>query len=83
MVSSIPWRTGKFKYSKNEAYIDVIEKINMTITANGTVLNSEVDGRLFMKCKLSGMPELILGLNDKKFFDLNPTTNNSRKTVDI
>lgn len=35
MVSSIPWRTGKFKYSKNEAYLDVIEKINMVISGNG------------------------------------------------
>ena len=35
MVSSIPWRTGKYKYSKNEAYLDVIEKVNMVITGNG------------------------------------------------
>ncbi len=35
MVSAIPWRTGKYKYSKNEAYLDVIEKINMVITASG------------------------------------------------
>lgn len=35
MVSSIPWRTGKYKYSKNEAYIDVIEKVNMVISGNG------------------------------------------------
>ena len=71
MVSVIPWRTGKYKYSKNEAYLDVIEKINMVITANGQVLKSEVEGTLHMKCRLSGMPELILGLNDKKFFDIN------------
>ena len=74
IVSQIPWRTGKFKYSKNEAYIDVIEKINMTIASNGTVLNSEVEGTLHMNCKLSGTPELILGLNDKKFFDMNPNS---------
>ena len=35
MVSSIPWRTGKFKYSKNEAYLDVIERVNMIISSNG------------------------------------------------
>ena len=29
------------------------------------------------------MPELILGLNDKKFFDINKNNNTSRKTVDI
>ncbi len=83
MVSAIPWRSGKYKYSKNEAYLDVIEKINMIITANGQVLKSEVEGTLHMKCKLSGTPELILGLNDKKFFDINKTSNTSKKTVDI
>jgi hypothetical protein len=35
MTSSIPWRTGTYKYSKNEAYIDVIEKVNMVISGNG------------------------------------------------
>ena len=55
----------------------------MTIASNGTVLNSEVEGILHRNCKLSGTPELILGLNDKKFFDMNPNTHNSRKTVDI
>lgn len=74
MVSSTPWRTGKFKYSKNEAYIDVIEKVNMVISGNGQVLKSEVDGTLHMKCRLSGMPEVFLGLNDKKFFEMNQTS---------
>ena len=84
MTSSIPWRTGAYKYSKNEAYLDVIERINMVISASGQVLKSEVEGVLHMRCRLSGMPELILGLNDKKFFDLNQETNStSRKTVDI
>ena len=71
MVSSIPWRTGKYKYSKNEAFIDVIEKVKMVISVNGQVLKSEVDGTLHMKCRLSGMPEVFLGLNDKKFFEMN------------
>jgi AP-1 complex subunit mu len=84
MTSSIPWRTGVYKYSKNEAYLDVIEKINMVISASGQVLKSEVEGTLHMKCKLSGMPELVLGLNDKKFFDLNHDANSTtKKTVDI
>lgn len=71
MVSSIPWRTGKYKYGKNEAYLDVIEKVNMTISGSGQVLKSEVEGTLRMKCRLSGMPEVFLGLNDKKFFEVN------------
>ncbi len=70
MTSNIPWRAGKYSYSKNETYLDVIEKVNMVISASGQVLKSEVEGRLNMNCKLSGMPELVLGLNDKKFFEL-------------
>ena len=46
-------------------------------------MKSEVEGTLHMKCTLSGMPELVLGLNDKKFFDINKTSTTSRKTVDI
>lgn len=35
-----------------------------------------------MKCHLSGMPDLILGLNDKKFFDMTGR-NTRRRVVDI
>ena len=35
-----------------------------------------------MKCRLSGTPELVLGLNDKKFFDINHHYT-TKKTVDI
>jgi len=70
-VNSIhPWRPGKYKYSKNEAYLDVVEKVNMLVSSSGQVIKSEVEGALKMKCYLSGTPDLILGLNDKKFFDM-------------
>lgn len=71
MASNIPWWTGTYNYTKNEAFLDVIEKVNMVIGQDGLVLKSDVEGTLHMKCRLSGMPEVILGLNDKKFFDLN------------
>ena len=63
-------------------YLDVIEKVNMLVGANGQVVKSEVEGRLRMRCYLSGMPELDLCLNDKKFFETSGKTT-SRKTVDI
>lgn len=66
--SNIPWRSGNYSYSKNETFLDVIEKINMVINGDGKVIKSIVEGKLHMNCRLSGMPELILGLNDKKFF---------------
>lgn len=82
-VTSVPWRTQVYKYSKNEVYLDVIEKISMLVNANGQVLKSEVDGTLHMNCKLSGTPELILGLNDKKFFEIGTVKTTRKKTVDI
>ena len=83
MTSVIPWRSGTYKYNKNEVFLDVIEKINMVISANGQVIKSEVEGNLRMNCRLTGMPELLLGINDKKFFDINQTSATSKKTVDI
>lgn len=42
----------------------------MLVSANGSVLKSEIMGTLKMKSALSGMPELKLGLNDKTLFEM-------------
>lgn len=39
------------------------------VNANGNVVRSEILGAVKMKCYLSGMPELRLGLNDKMMFE--------------
>jgi AP-1 complex subunit mu len=31
LSSNIPWRPGTYKYNRNEAYLDVIEKVNMLV----------------------------------------------------
>ena len=41
----------------------------MQVNANGNVIRSEILGAVKMKCYLSGMPELRLGLNDKVMFE--------------
>ncbi|KAF7459088.1 putative AP-1 complex subunit mu-1 [Cryptosporidium felis] len=61
----ISWRPEGIKHKKNEIFLDVIEKVNMIISSNGDVINSEIIGTLAMKSYLSGMPELKLGLNDR------------------
>lgn len=38
------------------------------MSKTGQVLQSEIVGAIKMKVKLSGMPELRLGLNDKVLF---------------
>jgi AP-1 complex subunit mu len=65
----VSWRPEGIKYKKNEVFLDVIEKLNCLVAANGTVLHSEILGSIKMKCQLTGMPELKLGLNDKALFE--------------
>jgi AP-1 complex subunit mu len=50
--------------------MQVIEKLNLLVSSNGTVLHSEIVGAIRMKSFLSGMPELKLGLNDKLMFEV-------------
>ena len=70
MTNVVSWRPDNIKHSKNEVFLDVIERLNMLISANGNVLRSEILGTVHMKCFLTGMPELKLGLNDKVLFDM-------------
>ncbi|CDK25139.1 unnamed protein product [Kuraishia capsulata CBS 1993] len=65
LTKSISWRSEGIVYKKNEAFLDVIESINMTINAKGQTLSSEILGRINVKSNLSGMPDLRLGLNEK------------------
>ena len=70
----VSWRTEGIKHSKNEIFLDVIEKLNLLVSANGNVLRSEIIGKVYMKSLLSGMPELKLGLNDKVLFEMTGRT---------
>lgn len=59
------WRPPGIKYEQNELYIDVVEQVNLLVSATGTVLRGDVTGQILLNVKLSGMPECKLGLNDK------------------
>lgn len=69
VTNAVSWRTEGIKYRKNEVFLDVIESVNLLVNANGNVVRSEILGAVKMKCYLSGMPELRLGLNDKVMFE--------------
>ncbi|KAG5360251.1 AP-1 complex subunit mu [Yarrowia sp. C11] len=69
VTNAVSWRSEGIKYRKNEAFLDVVEAVNLLLSPSGQVLRSEVLGSVQMKCYLSGMPELRLGLNDKVLFD--------------
>ncbi|KAJ2900257.1 clathrin associated protein complex medium subunit [Coemansia aciculifera] len=69
------WRRNDISYKKNEAFVDVIESVNLIMSAKGTVLRADVQGQIVMRSFLSGMPECKFGLNDKLVLDRD--TNNT------
>ena len=46
-------------------YLDIVESVNLMMSAEGTVLRSNVQGAIYMRTHLSGMPNLSVGLNDR------------------
>ena len=70
-TGAISWRRGDVKYKKNEAFVDVVETVNLSMSAKGTVLRADVDGHILMRAYLSGTPECKFGLNDKLVIDKN------------
>ena len=76
--NTIGWRPTNIKHSKNEVFLDVIEKVNILVSNTGNVLRSEILGNVKMKCSLSGMPELKLGLNDKTLFEMTGKTSKTK-----
>lgn len=82
VTNVVSWRSPGIKHRRNEAFLDVIEKVNCLVSRSGQVLTSEILGVLRMKTFLSGMPELKLGLNDRVLFDAN-RRNTKGRTVDM
>jgi AP-1 complex subunit mu len=84
LTNAVSWRSEGIKHKKNEIFLDVVEKLNLLVAANGTVLSSEILGAVKMKSFLSGMPELKLGLNDKIMFEATGRSNQAKgKSVEL
>lgn len=85
LTNAVSWRSEGIKHKKNEIFLDVVEKLNLLVAANGTVLHSEILGAVKMKSFLSGMPELKLGLNDKLMFEATGRSSQARtaKSVEL
>ncbi|KAJ3062477.1 hypothetical protein HK102_008750, partial [Quaeritorhiza haematococci] len=64
-TGAVAWRRPDIKYRKNEAFIDVIESVNLLMSAQGNLLRADVSGQILMRAYLSGMPECKFGLNDR------------------
>ncbi|RDL39367.1 Uncharacterized protein BP5553_03707 [Venustampulla echinocandica] len=68
-TGALSWRKADVKYRKNEAFVDVIEDVNLLMSATGTVLRADVNGQIIMRAYLSGTPECKFGLNDRLLLD--------------
>lgn len=68
LTNSVSWRAEGIAYKKNEAFLDIVESVNMLMTQKGQVLRSEIIGQVKVKSRLSGMPDLKLGINDRGIF---------------
>jgi AP-4 complex subunit mu-1 len=61
----ISYKDSKGKGKKNEIFVDIYERINITFNSNGYILNNSIDGTIQMKSYLAGNPELKLALNEE------------------
>lgn len=68
-TGALSWRRSDIKYRKNEAFVDVIEDVNLLMSATGTVLRADVNGHIVMRTYLTGTPECKFGLNDRLLLD--------------
>ncbi|RPB26795.1 clathrin adaptor, mu subunit [Terfezia boudieri ATCC MYA-4762] len=68
-TGALSWRRADVKYRRNEAFVDVIEDVNLLMSAQGTVLRADVNGQIVMRAYLSGVPECKFGLNDRLLLD--------------
>ncbi|MQL88896.1 hypothetical protein Taro_021466 [Colocasia esculenta] len=70
-----------------KVFLDIVESVNLLMSSKGSVLRCDVTGKILMKCFLSGMPDLKLGLNDKigleKESQLKSKPAKSGKTIEL
>ncbi|KAJ3385154.1 hypothetical protein HDU84_002432 [Entophlyctis sp. JEL0112] len=64
-TGAVSWRRPDIKYRKNEAFLDVVESVNLLMSSKGNTLRADVSGQILMRTYLSGMPECKFGLNDR------------------
>lgn len=75
--------------SKNEIFVDILERLTVVMNSAGNVLNSQVDGCIQMKSYLAGIPSLRLALNEDIIikndgnFESTPTVNRYAGSNDI
>ncbi|SCU94828.1 LADA_0G11606g1_1 [Lachancea dasiensis] len=67
-LQAVPWRTAALKYSNNELYVDVIEKIHFVLhknlkTGRLHTVRGILEGSIDFRSQLTGDPVVALSLN--------------------
>jgi AP-1 complex subunit mu len=70
----VTWRKDDITYDVNEVFVDVVEKVNLLVAKNDSIIQNEVVGSITLITYLSGMPEVRIGLNDRILFDTDQST---------
>jgi AP-3 complex subunit mu len=68
-VSNMPWRKSGVVYSQNEIYLDIVEEIDCILDRDGTIVSSDVIGKIVGNSRLSGVPDLALTFVDPSIID--------------
>lgn len=75
-TTPLSWRPKGIFYKKNEVFVDFVERVNLLVDSNHKIKKQVILGEIKVKCFLSGMPTLVLGLNE--FL----TSNTTDSTID-
>lgn len=65
LENKITWRAEGIRHAENEFFMDVYEHVSFLCDLGGNVSRSEVRGVIRANSKLSGMPVVEMGLNEK------------------
>lgn len=68
-LSNIPWRKSEVWYAANDIYVDLIEELDCILDRNGNVIVADIEGRVQCNSQLSGVPELVMSLNNSRMLD--------------
>lgn len=63
----VSWRNPHIRYAHNEIFVDIVEEVSAVVNSKGQCIHSGISGCILVNCRLSGMPELSLYLNDLSF----------------
>lgn len=60
---ALPWRRANVRHTSNELYVDLVEKLTVTLAPSGRPLAAFANGTIAFTSKISGVPDLLLNLS--------------------